>query len=189
MVTRGLALNLPNLISLGRLLLVPLAISLILDGAYLAAFWVFVVAGISDALDGFIAKRFDLRTRLGALLDPLADKVLLVSVYVTLGIAGQIWTWLVVLVVFRDVMIVGGFLLIQAVAAMPKPTHPLFISKVNTGVQVAMVGYVLARRGLGAEVGPIDVVLGIAVAVTTIVSGLTYLVRWARILARSEHAL
>jgi cardiolipin synthase len=189
MVTRGLARNLPNLISLGRLLLVPLAISLIFDGAYWAAFWVFVAAGVSDALDGFIAKRFDLRTRLGALLDPVADKVLLVSVYVTLGIAGQIWTWLVVLVVFRDVMIVGGFLLIQAVAAMPKPAHPLFISKVNTGVQVAMVGYVLARRGLGAEVGPMDVVMGIAVAVSTIVSGLTYLVRWARILARSEHAL
>src|SRR5262252_7548834 len=143
-----LGLNLPNLISLGRLLLVPLAISLILEDSYWAAFWVFVVAGVSDALDGFIAKRFDLRTRLGALLDPLADKVLLVSVYVTLGIAGQIWTWLVVLVVFRDVMIVGGFLLIQALAGLPKPTHPLFISKVNTGVQVAMVGYVLARRGL-----------------------------------------
>ncbi len=189
MMMSGLGLNLPNLISLGRLLLVPLAISLILDGKYWAAFWVFVAAGISDALDGFIAKRFDRRTRLGALLDPLADKVLLVSVYLTLGIAGQIWTWLVVLVVFRDVMIVGGFLLIQAVAAMPKPTNPLFISKVNTGVQVAMVGYVLARRGLGAEAGPLDLVLGIAVAVTTVVSGLTYLVQWARILARSEQAL
>jgi cardiolipin synthase (CMP-forming) len=186
---RGLGLNLPNLISLGRLLLVPLAISLILDGNYWAAFWVFVVAGVSDALDGFIAKRFDRRTRLGALLDPLADKVLLVSVYVTLGIAGQIWTWLAVLVVFRDVMIIGGFLLIQAVAAMPKPTHPLFVSKVNTGVQVAMIGYVLARRGLGAEAGPMDLALGIAVAVTTVASGLTYLVRWARILARSEQAL
>jgi cardiolipin synthase len=185
----GLGLNLPNLISLGRLLLVPLAISLILDGRYWAAFWVFVVAGISDALDGFIAKRFDRRTRLGALLDPLADKVLLVSVYVTLGIAGQIWTWLVILVVFRDIMIVGGFLLIQAIAALPKPTQPLFISKVNTGVQVAMVGYVLARRGLGAEPGPVDVVLGIAVAVTTVVSGLTYLLQWARILAHSEQAL
>jgi cardiolipin synthase (CMP-forming) len=185
----GLGLNLPNLISLGRLLLVPLAISLILDGRYWAAFWVFVVAGISDALDGFIAKRFDRRTRLGALLDPLADKVLLVSVYVTLGIAGQIWTWLVVLVVFRDIMIVGGFLLIQAIAALPKPTHPLFISKVNTGVQVVMVGYVLARRGLGAEPGLVDVTLGIAVAVTTVVSGLTYLLRWARILAHSEQAL
>lgn len=186
---RGLALNLPNLISLGRLLLVPLAISLILDGRYWAAFWVFVVAGASDALDGFIAKRFDRRTRLGALLDPLADKVLLVSVYVTLGIAGQIWAWLVVLVVFRDVMIIGGYLLVQAVAAIPKPTRPLFISKVNTGVQVAMIVYVLARRGLGAEAGPLDVLLGIAVAATTIVSGLTYLVRWARILAHSEEAV
>ena len=186
---RGLGLNLPNLISLGRLLLVPLAISLILDGRYWAAFWVFVVAGISDALDGFIAKHFDRRTRLGALLDPLADKVLLVSVYVTLGIAGQIWAWLVVLVVFRDVMIVGGFLLIQALAGLPKPTHPLFISKVNTGVQVAMVGYVLARRGLGAEAGALDLLLGAAVAATTVGSGLTYLVRWARILARSEQAL
>jgi cardiolipin synthase (CMP-forming) len=185
----GLGLNLPNLISLGRLLLVPLAISLILDGRYWAAFWVFVVAGISDALDGFIAKHFDRRTRLGALLDPLADKVLLVSVYVTLGIAGQIWAWLVVLVVFRDVMIVGGFLLIQTIAVPSKPTHPAFISKVNTGVQVAMVGYVLARRGLGAEAGLVDALLGIAVGVTTVASGVTYLVRWARILARSEQAL
>src|SRR5271165_670312 len=189
MIMSGLGLNLPNLISLARLFLVPLTIWLILVSHYGTAFWILLAAGISDALDGFIAKRFDRRTRLGALLDPLADKVLLVSVYVTLGIAGQIWTWLVVLVVFRDVMIVGGFLLIQAVAAMPKPTHPLFISKVNTGVQVAMVGYVLARRGFGAEAGPVDVLLGIAVAVTTVVSGLTYLVRWARILARSEQAL
>lgn len=184
-----LGLNLPNLISLGRLLLVPLAISLILEGSYWAAFWVFVVAGISDALDGFIAKRFDRRTRLGALLDPLADKVLLVSVYVTLGIEGQLWTWLVVLVVFRDIMIIGGFLLIQALAAAPKPSQPLFVSKINTGVQVAVIGYVLARRGLGAEPGPIEVVLSLAVAGTTIASGLTYLVRWARILGRSEQAL
>src|SRR6476646_8577465 len=132
----GLGLNLPNLISLGRLLLVPLAISLILDGRYRAAFWVLVIAGVSDALDGFIAKRFNRRTRLGALLDPVADKVLLVSVYVTLGIAGQLWAWLVVLVVFRDVRIVGGFLLVQAIAAPPRPLQPLFISKVNTGVQV-----------------------------------------------------
>lgn len=184
-----LGLNLPNLISLGRLLLVPLAISLILDARYWAAFWVFVVAGVSDALDGFIAKRFDRRTRLGALLDPLADKVLLVSVYVTLGIAGQLWSWLVVLVVFRDLMIIGGFLLIQAMAVMPKGHQPLFISKINTGVQVAVVGYVLARLGLGGEAGPVDLVLSVAVAVTTVVSGLTYLVQWGRILARSEQAL
>jgi cardiolipin synthase len=184
-----LGLNLPNLISLGRLLLVPLAISLILEGSYAAAFWVFVIAGVSDAADGFIAKRFDRRTRLGALLDPLADKVLLVSVYLTLGVAGQLWTWLVVLVVFRDTMIVGGFLLIQAIAAEPKPFQPLFISKINTGVQVALVVYVLARRGLGADGGLMDLVLSIAVAMTTVGSGMAYLFRWARILARSEEAL
>src|SRR5262249_18628461 len=127
--------------------------------------------------------------RLGALLDPVADKVLLVSVFLTLGFAGQLWAWLVVLVVFRDAMIIGGFLLIQAVAAEPKPFHPLFVSKINTGVQVALVGYVLARPGLGGDEGLIDLVLSIAVAVTTVVSGLSYLVRWARILARSEQAL
>jgi cardiolipin synthase len=189
MTASRLGLNLPNLISLGRLLLVPLAISLILDGSYWVAFWIFVIAGASDAVDGFIAKRFDRRTRLGALLDPLADKVLLVSVYVTLGFAGQLWTWLVVLVVFRDIMIVGGFLLIQAIATVPKPFQPLFISKVNTGVQVALVGYVLARRGLGADAGLVDLVLSTAVAVTTVISGITYLVHWARILGRSEQAL
>jgi cardiolipin synthase (CMP-forming) len=180
--------NLPNLISLGRLLLVPLAIWLILGGRYGVAFWVFVAAGVSDALDGFIAKRFDRRTRLGALLDPVADKALLVSVYVTLGLAHQLWTSLVILVVFRDVMIIGGFILIQAIAA-PKHFAPLYISKINTGLQIALVAFVLARLGLGTDSGMLDVLLSLAVAATTLLSGLSYLVRWARILARSEQAL
>lgn len=180
-------LNLPNLISLGRLMLVPLAIWLILVGNYGGAFWVFVLAGVSDALDGFIAKRFDRRTRLGALLDPVADKALLVSVYVTLGWAGQLWTSLVVLVVFRDVMIIGGFLLIQAVAA-PKRYDPLFVSKLNTGLQIALVAFVLARLGLGVGPGLLGEVLSLAVMATTVLSGMSYLVRWTRILARSEQA-
>lgn len=180
-------LNLPNLISLARLLLVPLAIWLILGGRYGAAFWVFVVAGVSDALDGFIAKHFDRRTRLGALLDPIADKALLVSVYVTLGLAHQLWTSLVILVVFRDVMIIGGFLLIQAFA-VPKQYDPLYISKINTGLQIALVAFVLARLGFGAYPGIVDTVLSIAVIATTVLSGLSYLVRWARILGRSEQA-
>ncbi len=182
-----LGLNLPNLISLGRLLLVPLAIWLILGGHYAAAFWVFVAAGVSDALDGFIAKRFNRRTRLGALLDPIADKTLLVSVYVTLGLAHQLWTSVVILVVFRDVMIVGGFLLIQAIAP-PKQYDPLYISKINTGLQIALVAFVLARLGLGTDSGICDRVLSLAVMATTVLSGLSYLVRWARILARSEQA-
>ena len=188
MTMSRLGLNLPNLISLGRLLLVPLAISLILEGSYWVAFWVFVIAGVSDALDGFIAKRFDRRTRLGALLDPLADKVLLVSVYVTLGIAGQLWAWLVVLVVFRDLMIVGGFLLIHAMAAMPKALQPLFISKINTGLQIVLVAFVLARLGLGAEWSNVDILLSYAVITTTVLSGLSYILRWTRILSHSEQA-
>jgi cardiolipin synthase len=180
-------LNLPNLISLGRLLLVPLAIWLILGGRYGAAFWVFIVAGVSDALDGFIAKHFDRRTRFGALLDPIADKALLVSVYVTLGLAQQLWTSLVILVVFRDVLIVGGFLLIQAFA-VPKQYDPLYISKINTGLQIALVAFVLARLGLGADAGGFDDVLSYAVMATTVLSGLSYIVRWARILGRSEQA-
>ena len=180
-------LNLPNLISLGRLLLVPLAIWLILGGRYGAAFWVFIVAGVSDALDGFIAKHFDRRTRFGALLDPIADKALLVSVYVTLGLAQQLWTSLVILVVFRDVLIVGGFLLIQAFA-VPKQYDPLYISKINTGLQIALVAFVLARLGLGADAGGFDDILSYAVMATTVLSGLFYIIRWARILGRSEQA-
>ena len=188
MTTSGLGFNLPNLISLARLLLVPVEIWLILVGRYGLAFWILVAAGISDALDGFIAKRFDRRTRLGALLDPVADKAMLIGVYITLGVAHQLWTSLVVLVVFRDVMIVCGFVLIQ-VFAVPKRYDPLYISKLNTGVQIILVGFVLARLGLGAPAGWPDFVLSLVVAVTTVVSGFSYLVRWVRILARREQAL
>jgi cardiolipin synthase len=183
-----LELNLPNLISLARLLLVPAEIWLIFDGRYGLAFWVLVGAGISDALDGFIAKRFDRRTRLGAMLDPFADKAMLVSVYITLGIIHQLEPWLVVLVVVRDALIVGGFLLIQAVA-VGKHSDPLFISKLNTGAQIILIGFVLARLGLDAAPGWPDLVLSLVVAATTIVSGLSYLVRSTRILARWEQAL
>ncbi len=183
-----LGLNLPNLITLARLLLVPLAIWLILDARYGAAFWVFIGAGVSDGLDGFIAKRFDRRTRLGALLDPVADKTLIVSVYVTLGWAGELPTWLVILVVFRDVMIIGGFLLIQTIAA-PRRYDPLYISKINTAAQIALVGFILARRGIGADANLLTVVLVFTVALTTVLSGLSYLVRWGRILAHTEQAL
>ncbi len=181
----SVGINLPNLISLGRLLLVPLVIWLILRSRYGVAFWIFVVAGVSDALDGFIAKHFNRRTQLGALLDPIADKTLLVSVYVTLGWANQLWTSVVILVVFRDVMIIGGFLLIQAFAAQ-KHYDPLYISKINTGLQIALIAFVLARLGRGADWGNVDVVLSCAVIVTTVLSGLSYILRWTRILSRSE---
>jgi len=179
-----LEFNLPNLITLARLLCVPLAIWLILEARYGVAFWVFVAAGISDALDGYIAKRFDQRTPLGALLDPIADKALLAGVYIKLGLADQLPHWLVILVVLRDLLIVGGYLLIQGTAA----PQPLFISKVNTLVQISLIGFVLARLGLGIDEGWLTALLVDAAAVTTVWSGLSYLVRCVRILVESERA-
>jgi len=95
---------------------------------------------------------------------------------------------LVILVVFRDVLIIGGFLLMQ-LFAVAKHYDPLYISKLNTAAQIILVGFVLARLSLGAAPGWADLVLSLIVGATTIASGLSYLVRWARILARSEQAL
>jgi cardiolipin synthase len=180
-------LNAPNLITLMRLALVPVAVRLILTQRYGAAFWVFVAAGVSDALDGYIAKRFDLRTRLGALLDPAADKALVVGVYLTLGLAGQLPAWLVALVLLRDVLIVLGFVLIRSAGAH-RDFDPLYISKVNTFLQIALVAFVLARLGLDIEAGPATKLLIAATGTTTVLSGMSYLARWARILLRSEPA-
>ncbi|MBV8775771.1 MAG: CDP-alcohol phosphatidyltransferase family protein [Alphaproteobacteria bacterium] len=180
-------MNVPNLITLSRLMSVPLMIWLIVGSEFAVAFWVFIAAGISDALDGFIAKRFDCRTRLGALLDPAADKALISSVYVALGIAEMLPNWLVILVVFRDVTIIGGFILFQTIA-VPRNFDPLYISKINTAMQIALVGYVLGRSGLGLPDGGPTGVLVIATAATTVLSGFSYLIRWARILAGAEPA-
>jgi cardiolipin synthase len=181
-----LELNLPNLITLARLLSVPLAIWLILGDRYGAAFWVFIGAGLSDALDGYIAKRFDRRTRLGALLDPTADKALLAGVYLSLWLVGQLPGLLVGLVILRDLLIVLGFFLIHITAA-PKRFDPLSISKINTLVQLILIGFVLAQ-GLGIESEPVKFLLIWVAALTTVLSGLSYLLRWARILAGSEQA-
>jgi cardiolipin synthase len=183
-----IGLNLPNAITLARLLCAPLVIWLILGDRYGLAFWVFVAAGVSDGLDGYIAKRFDMRTRLGALLDPIADKTLLVSVFVALGFEAKLPDWVVILVVFRDVMIIGGYMLIQVTAAA-RQFDPLYISKINTAMQIALVAFVLARLGVGFGDGPIMPVLAWAVGVTTVLSGASYFVRWARILAGAEPAL
>ena len=83
-------MSIPNLITLGRILLVPVVVWAIASGAMLTAFVLFLVAGVSDAVDGYLAKRFKMASELGAYLDPLADKALIVSIYVTLGIAGTI---------------------------------------------------------------------------------------------------
>jgi cardiolipin synthase len=181
----GLTLTIPNLITFSRLLAVPVAVWLVLDGYYAAAFWVFAAAGVSDAVDGYIAKHFDSRSRLGALLDPLADKALLTSVYVALAVAGRLPSWLVFLVVLRDTLILAGFFWIQANGA-PRRFDPLFISKINTLLQIALVGFVLGDLGLDIHTGSVVTLLITAVAVTTVVSGFWYLALWARVLVRPD---
>ena len=180
-------MSLPNLITLARLLAVPLIVWLILDNEMGAAFGVFLVAGISDGVDGWIAKRWGQRTELGAMLDPIADKTLLVALYVTLGIAGHLPHSLVILVVFRDLLIVGGFLLLQLMGQQVR-SRPLLVSKVNTGLQIALVAMLLAQLGLGLDIGWLVRFLIYCVAATTVLSGAAYLVRWARTLAGLEEA-
>lgn len=172
-------MSLPNFISLGRLLAVPVAVWLILSGKFGFAFWVFIAAGISDAVDGFLAKRMNAQTELGKVLDPLADKALLVAVYVTLGQAGHLPVWLVILVVFRDLLIVGGIILSHTLGR-PVRMRPLLVSKINTGAQIVLAGGILAVLGLGLRVDQLILPMVWLVAATTAVSGGAYLVTWAR---------
>jgi len=168
--------NAPNAISLARFLCVPLVVWLIVSGRAQAAFAVFVVAGISDAVDGFLAKRYGLTTALGEHLDAVADKSLIVAAYATMGIAGWLPVWLVILVLFRDVMIVGGWLLLTAVAG-PKRVRPAWSSKVNTAAQIVLAAAALAGRAFWPIPGWLTSTLIGLVAATTVISGVTYLRR------------
>ena len=174
---RFLLRSLPNLITLARLLAVPVAVWLIIGDRFIAAFWLFIAAGVSDALDGFIARKLAIRSTLGAYLDPLADKALLTSVYVSLGYVGHMATWLVILVVFRDVLIIGGAILYHTLTQRLK-VEPLLVSKANTAAQIALAALILAERGLGFDSHGIDPALTYAVAATTLISGGAYVARW-----------
>jgi cardiolipin synthase len=146
---------------------------------------VFLAAAISDGVDGFLAKRFGMKTELGAYLDPLADKVLIVSIYVTLGITGVIPLWVVILVVSRDFMIVGAIIL-SWVINRPVKIKPHMVSKVNTGVQIVFACLVLASHGYGFDTEPLlTLVMGL-VAVLTLLSVGLYLAEWVRHMNSAE---
>lgn len=171
-------MNLANLITLARLVAVPVIVVLIVNDSMLAAFWVFLAAGASDALDGILAKRLHMETVLGSYLDPIADKALLVSTYVALAFGGDIAVWLAVLVVFRDAVIVGGALLFQTLTGRLE-MRPLAVSKVNTTAQIGLATVVLAAAAYGGDWGRIVDGLSYLVAATTVVSGSAYLYVWA----------
>lgn len=170
-------MNIPNLVTLARICAVPVIIWLILDGLMEAAFWMALAAAISDAVDGIIAKRFNMQTRLGAYLDPIADKALLVSVYIALGHEGFLPTWLVILVVFRDALIVGGALLFHTLTQSLEMT-PLMVSKVNTVLQLILGVTIVGSEAFGMDAAMVRDPLIYATGFTTVVSGATYVVGW-----------
>jgi cardiolipin synthase (CMP-forming) len=172
-------LSIPNLITLGRILSVPVVVWAIAAGEMRIAFALFVAAGISDAVDGFLAKRFGMSTELGAYLDPLADKAMLVSIYIALGVADAIPRWLVILVVSRDIMIVSAVMLSWLVDR-PVALKPLLVSKLNTVAQIALACVVMASIGFGFDAQIAEIMLTALVAVLTLLSIAFYVVEWVR---------
>lgn len=178
-VESGRSLSIPNLITLVRIILVPIVVWTIISGEMLAAFALFLLAGISDAVDGFLAKRFHMASELGAYLDPLADKALIVSIYVALGIAEALPISLVILVVSRDIMIIAGFMLSWLVGK-PVPVKPHPVSKLNTMMQILLAALVLAEKALAFDVAPLRTAGIVLVAGLTLLSMGFYLAAWFR---------
>ncbi len=171
--------TLPNAITFARLCAVPAAVWLVLQHRLDLAFWVFVAAGVSDALDGWLARVRNARSRLGAILDPVADKALLVSIYVTLAAVGVLPDWLAILVVFRDLVIVGGVIMLYLLGQQPA-IQPILLSKANTVLQIVLAAVALALGGFGWQAGPLLPVLIWTTAATTLASGAVYVWMAAR---------
>jgi cardiolipin synthase len=183
------SLTVANLITILRFLLVPAVVYALLTGEVEWAFAGFLVAGVSDGIDGFIARQFNQRTELGAYLDPMADKLLLVSVFVVLGFMGQLPVWLVVAAVSRDALIVSAVLL-STIMGNPVKMKPLMVSKANTAVQIVLAAAVLAGLAFGVSFGWFTILLVYGSGLLTLLSAAAYLVGWLKHMAgyaESEH--
>jgi cardiolipin synthase len=170
--------NLANIITFGRLCAVPLAFWLVLEHRIDDAFLLFVAAGLSDALDGWLARRYG-GNAIGALMDPVADKALLVTMYITLATVGALPDWLAILVVFRDLLIVGG-VVVLSVLGHAVTIKPLSVSKLNTVMQIVLIGITLLHGGFGLGIPGLAELLTWGVALTTIASGAAYVLHTAR---------
>ncbi len=175
-------INIPNFITLGRIIAVPVVFWLLLTGQAKGAFLVFVAAGISDAVDGYLAKRFHWQTELGAYLDPLADKLLIVSIYIALGVRGELPSWLVIGVVSRDFAIVAAIMLAWLMNH-PVRIKPLIVSKMNTASQLLLASVVLADEAFGFGLTETRSVLIWSTGILTSLSLIAYLRAWLRHMA------
>ncbi len=178
-------MSIPNVITLGRIILVPVIFWLLITGNMQAAFIAFVCAGISDAVDGYLAKRFHLETELGSYLDPMADKLLIASVYIALGVAAKLPSWLVVAVVSRDILIVVGVLLVWMMGS-PITIRPLPVSKANTLAQIVLAAMVLADEGFTLGFGILRDALVWITGTLTLLSLAFYLREWVALMSGSE---
>jgi cardiolipin synthase (CMP-forming) len=176
------ALNIANLLTVLRFCLVPIVVVSIINREWIFALVIFIAAGITDAIDGFVARHFNMRTELGAYLDPLADKALLVSIYITLASIGVIPVWIAVLVVSRDIMIVGA-VIVSWIMDNPVEINPLKLSKANTLAQIIFAALMLSMLAFGRPMPMLEQVgLGI-VAALTLASMAAYLAAWFRHMA------
>jgi cardiolipin synthase (CMP-forming) len=166
-------------VTLLRFLLAPVFIWLLLRQAYTPALCVFLAASLSDALDGFLARRFGLATQLGAILDPLADKILIACGILAMGWVGALPLWLAVVVLLRDAVIVSGAVAYRYATGNIRMA-PLLLSKFNTAVQFVLVlAALLAHSGFVVPGGWLDALVWATLA-TTLASGTQYVLEWAR---------
>lgn len=180
-------MSLPNLITLGRVILVPVVFWLLITNQLQLAFLLFLVAGVSDGVDGFLAKRFNWQTELGAYLDPIADKLLIVCIFIALGVTERLPLWLVILVVSRDVLIVIAVIL-SWLMENPTPMKPLSVSKFNTVAQILLAGTVLADQAYMLRLdGPILVLIWITAGLT-VASLVAYLRLWLKHMTLQDSA-
>lgn len=169
---------LPNAISLLRIVLVIPILSLILSGGFGWALALFFVAGFSDGIDGYLAKRFDWHTRLGGLLDPVADKLLVAGTFITLAYSQQIPVWLAAVVISRDLIIIGGAIAYNFIVR-PVQGEPTKISKLNTALQLLFLLFVLSRAAFEWPDEITITVLGAAILITVVISGVDYVLSWS----------
>ena len=169
--------QIPNLLTLVRVAACPVLVLLLYEGRYELALYLFIVAGISDGLDGFIAKRFDCESKFGAVLDPSADKLLIASAYIMLAILGDIPFWLLILVMFRDLVIIAGYLIL-VVMGYEVPMTPTYSSKVNTFMQITLMIAVLVDKSGILQLAVVLDVLIAGVVITTLISGGQYVWQW-----------
>ncbi len=170
--------NIPNIISLLRAFLVlPIGVYLYQE-AWGSAFILIFIAGISDAFDGYLARVNNWQSRLGSILDPLADKLLLVVIFIILAYKGKLPHWLMILVVSRDIIILIGAMVYQWITKELKMT-PLFSSKVNTALQILFILMIMVHLAILPLPDTLLSVMQTIVAITTFVSGVFYIICWS----------